>query len=187
MIVSDEDDELNGKVSRSRRRRELEALSRKDSRPRYAFNRFNRQNSDIRVASAMLQLMRKHPQAASIFYFMVCISNNSNYVNLSDSEIAELLDIPRPSASKNLKLLTDYGFIAKTKTGHMNAYFVNEQICWKSSGQYHDARIRDLREHDVRFSNLKVDGQDKSMVAIRKAKNRTSKGLPWLQQDEETE
>ena len=80
----------------------------------------------------LMWLAIKHPKAHAILYFLVDQMDEYNAVMCSYKVLQEVLEISRQTASKNIQILKENGYIAILKSGTSNVYAINDSVYWKS-------------------------------------------------------
>jgi len=81
------------------------------------------------------KLIKSNSQAAELFLFLVEGMSPLGAVTVSQSTLAEILEISKRTVIRHLEFLIEYNYIKSVKTGGTNIYYINEKIAWKGFGK----------------------------------------------------
>lgn len=80
----------------------------------------------------MRWLMKKSGIASGILNFIIEHMDNRNALCCSYQVFMDYFSISKPTVSRSIKLLYEYGFVDILKSGTSNVYIVNHEIAWCS-------------------------------------------------------
>lgn len=126
------------------------------------FSRWSQFN--LEYTKELMWLAMKHPKAHAILYFLVDQMDDYNAVMCSYQVLQEVFEISKPTITRSIKVLKDYGFIAVMKSGNNNVYTINDKVYWKNYGdKYHLSKFpanivltASEQEEDVRREAIEV-------------------------------
>jgi len=107
------------------------------------------QNALEEIASANLG-----EEALRVFLMLCGVLDFENYIMVSQSEIAQKLNMKRPNVSRAIRRLADEGIIIKgPKVSRYVTYRLNPNVGWKGRGANHR---RALDEAQKRWSKAEI-------------------------------
>lgn len=79
------------------------------------------------------KLIRKHPSAAEVLFYMTRIANTRNEIDLSQDEIATGGGFSRSKLQRAIVILGSANFILIERSGASNTYYINDRVFWQKS------------------------------------------------------
>lgn len=135
ITVNDSPDILDANAaSFEERRRELAAISAKQC-GHVIKQQFHMMLHMKHAYEAMDWLIATRPNAARVFNWMLYNMQYCNYMECSQSDIAEALNLSRVTVNRTLKFLEQHNFICRDANSGSRTYtyYVNRDIAWKGN------------------------------------------------------
>jgi hypothetical protein len=88
---------------------------------------------DMSILTDIQKLIKKHPSAAEVLFYLAGIANKQNEIALSQDELVKKSGYNLSKIQTGVAILKKCGFILVEKKRGSNTYYINDRFLWRSS------------------------------------------------------